>query len=169
MFSSRTTLIILCLLLPLTVAAQRSVRETDAKRWYTVTRVVDGDTFWADDGTGKGLKVRLIGVDAPEMHSNGKKLKGLYGEESTVYLTRLIGGKKVRLEYDVSRHDQYGRTLAYVFLDDGTFVNENLIRNGYAMVMTVPPNIKYAETFTDLAGKARKHKKGLWKEPLTGK
>jgi micrococcal nuclease len=69
----------------------------------------------------------------------------------------------------VSRLDQYGRTLAYVYLKDGTFVNADLVRNGYAMVMTVPPNVRYAETFVDLAAKARKQKKGLWKGTLSEK
>lgn len=132
--------------------------------YYPVKRVVDGDTFWIDDGSEKGLKVRLIGVDAPEPRNNGKKLKGYFGTESTDYLTRMIGDKKVRLEFDAGRYDQYGRTLAYVYLDDGTFVNAELVRKGYATVMTTPPNVKYADTFVELAGKARRQKKGLWKE-----
>jgi micrococcal nuclease len=75
----------------------------------------------------------------------------------------LLNNKKVRLEYDVSRYDRYGRTLAYVYLEDGIFVNAELVRNGFATVMTVPPNVKYQETFTGLAAKARRQNKGLWK------
>jgi micrococcal nuclease len=70
----------------------------------------------------------------------------------------------VRLEYDVSRYDQYGRTLAYVYLKDGTFVNADLVKKGYATVMTIPPNVKYADTFLKLSKKARNQGKGLWKE-----
>ncbi|MBE0673771.1 MAG: thermonuclease family protein [Bacteroidales bacterium] len=137
--------------------------EHDGVTWYTVTRVVDGDTFWIDDGSSEGLKIRLIGVDAPEPRNSGKKLKGYFGSESSGYLAQLIEGRKVRLEYDVSRYDRYGRTLAYVYLDDGTFVNADLVRKGYATVMTMPPNVRYADEFVRLAEKARKQKKGLWK------
>jgi micrococcal nuclease len=144
--------------------AQPAVDNEEKHVYYTVTRVVDGDTFWIDDGSEKGLKIRLIGVDAPEPRNNGKKMKGYFGTESSDYLTRLIGGKKVRLEYDAGRFDQYGRTLAYVYLEDGTFVNADLVKNGYATVMTTPPNVKYADTFVELAARARKHNKGLWKE-----
>ena len=144
--------------------AQPAGDGTESAEYYAVTRVIDGDTFWIDDGSPKGLKIRLIGVDAPEPRNNGKKMKGYFGTESSDYLTRLISGKKVRLEYDVGRFDQYGRTLAYVYLEDGTFVNADLVKNGYATVMTTPPNVKYADTFVELAVRARKHKKGLWKE-----
>ncbi len=131
--------------------------------WYTVTRVVDGDTFWIDDDSREGLKIRLIGVDAPEPRNSGKKLKGYFGSESSGYLTQLIEGRKVRLEYDVSRYDRYGRTLAYVYLDDGTFVNADLVKKGYATVMTMPPNVRHADEFVRLSEKARKQKRGLWK------
>jgi micrococcal nuclease len=157
------TTLLLCALSPV-LCAQSSGGSGESHVYYTVARVVDGDTFWVDDGSEKGLKIRLIGVDAPEPRNNGKKLKGYFGTESSDYMTRLIGGKRVRLEYDAGRFDQYGRTLAYVYLEDGTFVNADLVKNGYATVMTTPPNVKYADTFVELAGKARKHKKGLWKE-----
>lgn len=156
------TALLLCALLPVP-RAQSSGDSEESYVFYTVTRVVDGDTFWIDDGSEKGLKIRLIGVDAPEPRNNGKKLKGYFGTESSEYLERLIGGKKVRFEFDVGRYDQYGRTLAYVYLEDGTFVNADLVKNGYATVMTTPPNVRYADTFVELAGKARKHEKGLWK------
>ncbi len=137
---------------------------TEPEGWFTVTRVVDGDTFWVDDGSEKGMKIRLIGIDAPEPRNTGTRPKGFFGAESTSYLRELLRGKKVRLEYDVSRLDRYRRTLAYAYLEDGTFINAELVRNGYATVMTMPPNVKYAETFNELASKARKQKKGLWKE-----
>ncbi|MFZ0473114.1 MAG: thermonuclease family protein [Bacteroidales bacterium] len=157
-----TTLLLLALCPVLFAQSSGDAEKTYV--YYPVARVVDGDTFWIDDGSEKGLKIRLIGVDAPEPRNNGKKLKGYFGTESSDYMNQLIGGKKVRLEYDAGRFDQYGRTLAYVYLEDGTFVNADLVKNGYATVMTTPPNVKYADTFVDLAAKARKHKKGLWKE-----
>ena len=132
--------------------------------YYTVTRVVDGDTFWVDNRSEKGLKVRLIGVDAPETRNSGRKLKGYFGTESSDYLCSLIGGKEVRLEYDVSRYDRYGRTLAYVYLADGTFVNADLVKNGYATVMTTPPNVRHVDEFAQLAARARKRNRGLWRQ-----
>jgi micrococcal nuclease len=125
--------------------------------------VVDGDTFWVDDGSEKGLKIRLIGIDAPEPRNTGTKPKGYFGTESTNYLQQLLKDRKVRLEYDVSMHDRYGRTLAYAWLEDGVFVNAELVKNGFATVMTVPPNVRYQDTFTELAVKARRQNKGLWK------
>lgn len=130
--------------------------------YYTVTKVVDGDTFWIDDGSVNPIKVRLIGVDAPESKNTGRKMKAYYGDESAQYLELLLLGKKVRLEYDIDRYDLYNRTLAYAYLEDGTFVNADLVKNGYAMAMTVPPNVKYADTFVKLARKARLHQNGLW-------
>lgn len=129
-----------------------------------VKKVVDGDTFWVDNGTEKGEKIRLIGVDAPESRKTFKKEVGYYGKEAKEYLVNLLSDKKVKLEYDVSHTDRYGRTLAYVYLEDGTFVNAELVKNGFAMVMTVPPNVKYAELFLTLQQEARVNNRGLWKE-----
>jgi micrococcal nuclease len=153
---------ILLFILPVVMSGQAASSEPEG--WFTVTRVVDGDTFWVDDGSEKGLKIRLIGIDAPEPRNTGTRPKGFFGAESSGYLQELLRDKRVRLEYDVSRYDRYRRTLAYAYLEDGTFVNAELVRNGYAMVMTMPPNVKYADTFNELASKARKQKKGLWKE-----
>lgn len=130
--------------------------------YLSIKKIVDGDTFWVDDGTEKGLKIRLIGVDAPESRKTFKKEVGFYGKEAKAYLTSLLKGKKVKLEYDVNRTDQYGRTLAYVYLTDGNFVNADLVKNGYATVMTVPPNVKFAEEFLKLQQEARENERGLW-------
>ncbi len=164
MLRKKTTLLltILAALLP-AVSGQTAPAEHAGATWYTVTRVVDGDTFWIDDDSREVVKIRLIGVDAPESRNSGKRLKGWFGSESSVYLAQLIEGRKVRLEYDVSRYDRYGRTLAYVYLDDGTFINADLVRKGYATVMTMPPNVRHADEFVRLAEKARRQKKGLWK------
>jgi micrococcal nuclease len=139
----------------------------DTNKFYTVKKVVDGDTFWVDDfddENSKGLKIRLIGIDAPESRKTFKKEIGFYGKEAKEYLTNLLSGQKVILEYDLNRTDQYGRTLAYVYLEDGTFVNAELVKNGYAMTMTIPPNVKFADEFVKLQQEARKFNRGLWKE-----
>ncbi len=135
-----------------------------AHEYYLVSRIVDGDTFWIDDGSDRGQKVRLIGVDAPETRNSARKTIGYYGTESKNYLAKLLTDAEVRLEYDVDRKDRYGRTLAYVYLRDGTFVNAELVKQGYAMVLTVPPNVRFADEFVNLQAEARKKKRGLWKK-----
>lgn len=142
----------------------QSVAQNKNHRFYLVTRVIDGDTFRVDDGSDRGLVIRLIGVDAPESRNTGKKLKAPGGEESKRFLGKLIGGKMVRLEYDVSPTDRYGRTLAYVFLRNGAFVNAEMVKNGYATIMTVPPDVKYQDLFLKLERRARQRKAGLWGE-----
>ncbi|MCD5382782.1 thermonuclease family protein [Candidatus Gracilibacteria bacterium] len=129
----------------------------------SIKKFVDGDTFWVDDGSEKGLKIRLIGVNTPETVHPQKPVE-YYGKEASNYVKKVLMNKKVRLEFDVSKQDRYGRTLAYVFLNDGTFLNADLIENGYGQVMTVPPNVKYSEEFLELERKARENNIGLWKE-----
>jgi micrococcal nuclease len=145
-------------------ADKTAVSLTAQDGFLLVTKVVDGDTFWADDGTSKGLKIRLIGVDAPESRRTFKKQVGYFGKEAKTYLTNLLSGRSVRLEYDLNRTDQYGRTLAYVYLQDGTFVNAELVKNGFAMTLTIPPNVKFADEFVKLQEEARENNRGLWKE-----
>ena len=135
----------------------------DNSEFLAVTKIVDGDTFWVDNGSEKGLKIRLIGVDAPESRNVFNKKKGYYGPEAKAYVTDLISNQSVRLEYDVDRLDRYGRTLAYVYLRDGTFLNADLVKNGYAMVMTVPPNVKHDDEFVRYQQDAREHRRGLWR------
>jgi micrococcal nuclease len=129
-----------------------------------VTRVIDGDTFVADDGSEKGVIIRLIGVDAPESRNTRRRKIGYYGQQSKEYLSRLLENQMVRLEYDVDKTDPYNRTLAYVYLADGTFVNAELVKQGYAQIMTIPPNVKYAERFLKLQRRARNNNRGLWNE-----
>jgi micrococcal nuclease len=123
---------------------------------------VDGDTFWIDNGTAKGLKVKLIRVNAPESCKTNRKDVEYFGIEAKNYLTKLLRNKIVRLVYDVAPQDRFGRALAYVYLEDGTFLNGHLVKNGYASVMTIPPNVKYADYFVKLQREARLNKRGLW-------
>lgn len=131
--------------------------------YHVVRSVVDGDTIWVTDNSQKREKIRLIGMDAQEVRNSAKKKKGPYGIQAKNYLSKLVLNKKVRLEYDVRRKDQYGRTLAYVYLENGLFVNADLVKKGYAVVQTVSPNVKYAERFYLLQQEARTKKLGLWK------
>lgn len=133
----------------------RREQQNQKGRWVTVDRVVDGDTFI----TAEGERVRLIGVDTPEDTGRHEP----YGREATAFAESRLAGRKVRLDYDVGRADKYGRTLAYVYFEDGMFFNALLVAEGYAQVMTVPPNVRYADRFLALQRKAREQNKGLWR------
>ena len=135
-----------------------------------VTRAVDGDTLVLENNE----RVRLIGIDTPEMHESDKlnrdakrnhqdveTIKQL-GRRSYEFTKKLVEGKRVRLEFDVERFDRYKRILAYVYLLDGTFLNAAIIEQGYASMMTYPPNVKYADLFLKLYRQARDSKRGLW-------
>jgi len=136
-----------------------------------VKRVVDGDTIQLQSGE----RVRLIGIDTPEMHesnklyrdsqSSGEDIKTIIalGKRSYAFTRNLVEGKRVSLEFDVEKYDRYGRLLAYVYLKDGTFVNAKIVEEGYASLMTIPPNVKYADLFLKLYRDARENKRGLWK------
>lgn len=127
--------------------------------FYKVARVVDGDTIQLDNGE----KVRYIGVDTPETKHPRKPVE-YFGKEASAKNKNLVGGKKVRLEFDVQKRDRYRRLLAYVYLDDGTFVNAELVSLGYAKVWTIPPNVRYQELFIQLQREAQKAKRGLWQK-----
>ena len=131
---------------------------SSAQELVKVDSVLDGDTFRLESGE----KVRLIVIDTPEIHHPRKPVE-YYGKEATEFARRMLEGKRVRLELDVQERDQYGRLLAYVYLEDSTFVNAELVKQGYAQVATYPPNVKYVELFTSLQKEAREKKKGLWK------
>ncbi|WP_026951113.1 thermonuclease family protein [Algoriphagus mannitolivorans] len=131
-------------------------------RFVPVSKVVDGDTFWVKHPNGTEEKIRLIGVDSPEARRTGRTDVEYFGKESSDFAKRILSGKKVRLEYDVQRYDRYRRTLAYVYLEDGTFFNALLVREGFALVATFPPNVKYEALFLKEQQHAQKLKKGLW-------
>jgi micrococcal nuclease len=137
-----------------------------------VVRAVDGDTLKLENGE----RVRLIGIDTPEMHESeklyrdsrksGQDVKAIQalGRRAYHFTRDLVEGKRVRLEFDVEKQDKYKRLLAYVYLKDGTFVNAEIVKQGYASLMTYPPNIKYVDTFKELYRQARENSLGLWKE-----
>jgi micrococcal nuclease len=133
-----------------------------------VVRTVDGDTVWVRLAGGVE-KVRYIGIDTPEVHhpTRGEEPGGRVATEIN---RGLVGDRPVRLEPDVQLRDHYGRLLAYVWVRraDGVevMVNAELVRLGYAQVMTVPPNVRHAEMFRKLAAEAREHHRGLWAGPL---
>ncbi|MFN8285429.1 MAG: thermonuclease family protein [Chitinophagales bacterium] len=158
---------IFLLIFSLLLSCNQPAAVEQAAGYNAVLRVIDGDTFVIDDGTTKnGTKIRLIGVDAPESRKTDHEDVQFYGKEAKEFLKHFLEGKQVRLEYDVEHHDKYGRTLAYVYLPDGTFINAYLIQQGYANVMTIPPNVTYADSFVLLQREAREAKRGMWSEPV---
>ncbi len=122
-----------------------------------VERVVDGDTFVLASGE----RVRLIGIDTPETVHPSRGVEP-YGKQASDFSKSLLAGKRVRLVYDVQVRDRYGRLLAYVYLSDGTFVNAELVKRGFAQVSTYPPNVKHQDTFLALQREARSAQRGLW-------
>jgi len=151
--------------------ATNNVPVNTKEEWYHVERVVDGDTLKLSDGQ----RVRLIGVDTPELHYSDKLVRDAkktgtdiktiqaMGAKASDFTKGLCANKKVKIEFDVKKQDRYGRLLGYVYLEDGTFVNAKIIEEGYGQIMTVPPNVKYSDLFLKLENKARQDKKGLWK------
>ena len=127
-----------------------------ADNFYTCTRVVDGDTIVVE-GIGK---IRLIGVDTPETVHPRKPVE-YYGKEASNFTKKMVEGKKVRLEYDWQKKDKYRRTLAYVYLKDGTFLNAEIVKQGYGYAYTKYP-FKYLEQFRKYGKEARENKRGLW-------
>lgn len=135
----------------------------------TVTYVVDGDTVQVTLAGGGEERVRFIGVDTPES-TRGKN--DPYGKEASDFTKAKLEGQQIWLEHDVGERDQYGRMLAYVWLekpvsftDDeirAKMFNAKLLLEGYAQIMTVPPNVKYAEQFRVFQHEARNADKGLW-------
>jgi len=111
-------------------------------------------------GAGRVERVRYIGVDTPETAKPGAPAD-CYGERARAFNERLVAGRDVTLERDVEERDRYGRLLAYVHAG-GTFVNAELLRQGYADVLTVPPNVRFATRFRRLARDARRRRDGLW-------
>ena len=132
---------------------------TTGRTSVPVAEVVDGDTIRLDLD-GQETAVRLIGIDTPE-RDGPYTSRECYGEEASWFTHEALDGRTVELEFDVERTDRYGRTLAYVWLD-GALFNERLVRSGYAVVTTFPPNVRYVERFTDAQRRARDEQRGLW-------
>ncbi len=124
-----------------------------------VKRVIDGDTIEIAGGD----RVRLIGMDTPET-VDPKRPVGCYGKEASRFTSSLLPpGTVVRLVGDVEQRDRYGRLLAYVYRrSDGLFVNAELLRRGFAQILTIPPNVAHTDEFTAIAQQARAGSQGLW-------
>lgn len=140
--------------------AEIDYRSMDQAR---VARVIDGDTIELETGE----KVRYIGVDTPETKHPSKPVQ-CFGREAAQKNKELVEGKEVLLEKDVSETDRYGRLLRYIYLpnpeatDEAIFVNELLIEQGFAQVITYPPDVKYHTLLLQAQKQAQSEEKGLW-------
>ncbi|MGI8330071.1 thermonuclease family protein [Actinomadura scrupuli] len=125
--------------------------------------MVDGDTL-VTRMAGQRLRVRLIGVDAPEIRHRGSVLPGeCFGTAATAALRRLAPpGSVLKVTPDRRRRDPYGRELRYAWTSGGLFVNEALIRGGYARAMAVPPNDRFIGLFRAAESAAHQARSGLW-------
>jgi micrococcal nuclease len=127
----------------------------------TCVSVHDGDTITVRlaKSPHRLLKVRLIGIDTPELRI------GEFGQTARDFTQSLLLGQAVRLVYDRVRYDKYGRSLAYVYLQDRTFVNARLLEEGCGRVMTIPPNNVHAAEFKLLQDQAQEQQVGIWAQP----
>ena len=151
-----------------------SPSKEEALQKATLIRVVDGDTIIILNENDENEYIRLIGIDTPESVHPDDERNTEYGNIASNYTKSLLSGTTtVFLQYDEERTDQYGRTLAYVWLSPGAdltsrqdiasfMLNGILIRNGYAIDRTYPPNIKYADIFAELRQEAEATKAGFW-------
>jgi micrococcal nuclease len=123
---------------------------------FKVTRVIDGDTIEIEGGE----RVRYIGIDTPETVDPRKPVQ-CFGVEASNKNKELVEGKMVRLEKDITDRDKYNRLLRYVYVGD-TFINLELVKQGFAYSYSYPPDIKYQEQFVKAQQEAREVKRGLW-------
>lgn len=117
-----------------------------------VTRVIDGDTIVIDTGQ----HVRYIGMNAPELETNE-----CYATQASEINKNLVLGKTVKLVKDVSETDKYGRILRFVYVDD-QMIDDELVKDGAAKIMTIPPDVKFKDEFQGSENYARENKLGLW-------
>jgi micrococcal nuclease len=134
-----------------------------------VTAIVDGDTIDVDVGD-RDERVRLIGIDTPEVaHAafgdRQANAAECFGEDALRYTGELLAvGSGVRLERDAVARDDYGRLLAYVYrASDGTFVNYEIVRHGFAQPLSIAPNTTFAALFVEAARSAEHDDVGLWR------
>lgn len=142
------------------IATSSAAQGVEGEKAY-VAKVVDGDTI----ELGNGKVVRFIGIDTPET-VDPRRPVGCFGKEASNETKKLLSGKEVILQKDVSETDKYKRLLRYVFLtlENGQtlFVNDYLVREGFAKVLTYPPDVKFNEQLRIAERLAKEGEKGLW-------
>lgn len=146
-------------------SSQSAVQGIEGERAF-VTEVVDGDTIRVVIGL-QEYTVRYIGVDTPETRDPRRSVE-CFGKQASQKNKELVGNKIVILQRDISETDKYDRLLRYIYLPlkNGSylFVNDYLIRKGYAYALTYPPDLKFAEQFRQAEQEAKHNQNGLWSE-----
>jgi endonuclease YncB( thermonuclease family) len=174
----RLTILFLLAIMPVTVFSDiyqwtdkqgrthySAIKRDQAKRltinpgyaFFQVKKIYDGDTILLENGT----KVRLLGVNSPEVEYRNK-LAQPFGEEAKQWLKEVLQGEKVRLEQDVEKKDKYGRTLAHVFTQARKHINLELVKKGLATVNVHPPGVKYTDELLLAQNQAEANKIGIW-------
>jgi micrococcal nuclease len=154
---------------PTPIPSSPAVLGDETKAFFKVTKVVDGDTIYIDY-FGNKETVRYIGIDTPET-VDPRRPVGCFGKEASQENKKLVEGREVSLVKDISDRDKFGRLLRYVYLkvDEGTlFVNDYLVREGFARASTYPPDIAQTERLKAAEEAARLGKKGLWADDTCG-
>jgi len=136
-----------------------SVQETLAESWYIVRWVDDGDSIVLQDGR----HIRYIGINAPEIQHADQNAE-LFGYKAKAINKELVFQKKVRLEYDREKKDRYGRTLSYLYLPDGLFLNAEMIVQGAAFHLYLRPNTKFTSLLIEKQREAMLAGRGLWQD-----
>lgn len=124
---------------------------------YVVEKVIDGDTIVL----GNAGKVRLLGINTPEVAHRDRQGEA-YGDEARARLKQLLEGKRVTLTFDQQRRDRFDRLLAYVMREDGTPVNELLLREGLARALFLQPNMQQLEHYFAIEAEAQQTGQGIW-------
>lgn len=164
-------------LLALSLLVGFSIAYAETGVQASIAQVIDGDTLRVRLGE-KIETVRLIGIDAPETRENkksradsqrsGSDLKTIFelGNKARLHCLKLAPpGTPVVLQFDLQRRDKYNRLLAYVILQDGSMLNERLVRDGFAYLLTIPPNTAHSGRLKAAFEDARRAKRGLWQAP----
>lgn len=132
----------------------------DADEWRTVIHVNDGDTVVLDGEPAQ--RVRYLGIDTPEIDHHRQKAEP-FAMEALALNRQLVLNRKVRLEFDRERTDRYGRWLTYVFTENGTFVNREILLQGLGFCLFKPPNTRHEASLLEAQRSAMKTGRGLWK------
>ncbi|MFC1577193.1 thermonuclease family protein [Candidatus Omnitrophota bacterium] len=141
--------LLICMMIALSAACA-------AEEYFEVVRIADGNTIVLDIGD----TVYLLGVNSPDITHNSEAIRNL-AERSLAFTKKMCAGKRVRLEFDGRSVDKFGRVLAYVYLEDGTFLNAEIIKNGYGQASTIRA-FKLSEQFREYEKEARENKAGFW-------
>ena len=135
-----------------------SAQYAPAQTWHAVKWVDDGDTIVLTTGQ----RIRYLGINAPEIDHKDQKAQP-FGYKARSFNKNLLMNRRIRLEFDTERYDQYGRMLAYIFLPDGSFVNSRLLQDGMAFYLYRWPNVKYAKILYHDQLAAMASGKGIWR------